>query len=166
MKTKSPRPATLAKAQAGIQAAYLRTFDCQSCDARSNAQRNLSGRCHYADDGTLRYFKASILNSGHSPDGLVFWIVESVNSRPDHGGRNKRFVAFDLWGTVLTRDDHETGEGWHRTSADAYKAGEAWMAGFDAAAHTVDTLAARAKRDIVDAHRVLAALKAKPTATV
>lgn len=160
MKTKYPRPATLAKAQAGIRAAYLSTFNCQSCDPKWDAQRNLQGRTHYVDESTLRGFESRILATGHSTDGMLFWLIESVNSRPNHSGRNKRFVAFDLWGTVVNDRAGSDDAGWHRTSEAAYKAGEAWAAGFDSAAHTLATLKERAKHDIDHARRILAALKA------
>jgi hypothetical protein len=80
-----------------------------------------------------------------------------MSSRPDHGGYNKRFIAFDLFGTVLTERDQ-----WFRTSKDAENVGAAWMAGFDSAAHTVATLKAKADHDIREARRILAALRAKP----
>jgi hypothetical protein len=159
MKTKTPRPATLARAQAGIRAAYLRTFDCQSCDPKYNAQRNLSGRTHYVDEDTLKGFGSRILDSGNDQTGMVFWIIESVSSKPHDGSRNKRFVAFDLFGTVLTE---RTEDMWHRDSRAAEKAGFAWLATFDAAAHTVAAMTAKAKHDATEAKRILSALRAKP----
>jgi hypothetical protein len=165
MKTKSPRPATLARAQAGLRAAYLRTFDCQSCDYKYNAQRNLQGRTHYVDEDTLKGFGSRILNSGNDQTGMVFWLIESVSTKPHDGKRNKRFVAFDLFGTVVndraTLSTDEPGA-WFRDSRAAEKACEAWLATFDAAAHTVAAMTAKAKRDATEAKRILSALRAKP----
>lgn len=66
---------------------------------RANAQCNLSGRTHYADDGTLRYHSARILHAEATADRLLFAIVESVAGADK--GRAYQFVIFDLFGTVL-----------------------------------------------------------------
>lgn len=111
-------------------------FQCHSCYPLGDAQRNLSGRTHYVDDDTLRFFLARILYTGREHDSLTFWLVESVRSKPDSlpGGRI-RFVAFDVFGSVVSRDE------WHRSSKAAIKAGRAWLAQHDAVAHTRAALA-------------------------
>lgn len=128
----------------------IRLYDCQSCDPKFDAQRNLQGRTHYVDDDTLKGFKARILNACATDDGLIFWLVESVASRPDHGGYNKRFIAFDLFGNVICDRDR-----WFRTSDKAYKAGMEWLATFDSEGHTIGALKERAERAIRDGDKVL-----------
>jgi len=139
--------------QTALNTAGIRPFDSQSSDPKWNAQRNLQGRTHYVDDDTLKGFQCRILSARNMSDGLVFYLVESVNSRPDHGGYNKRFVAFDVFGTVLTGRDE-----WFRTREQAYKAGMAFLSDFDAEAHTIATLRRNAERAIADANAILATL--------
>ena len=84
----------------------IRPFRVESCYALDNAQRNLSGRSHYADKETLRYFKARILDAYTAKENLVFWLIESNNSKHFEPKKNKRFICFDIFGTVLNeRDD-------------------------------------------------------------
>jgi len=154
MKTKTSNPATIVRVLAALNAHGTRLFRCESCDPETDAQRNLQGRTHYADADTLKYFKTRILNSGRAGNDLIFWIVESVNSRPDHGGYNKRAVAFNVFGDVINDRDQ-----WHRTTSAAEKSMVAFLAAFDPAAHTRDELEARARRDMETARRTLAALR-------
>ena len=45
--------------------------------------------------------------------GLFFFVAESVATRPDHGGKNKRVLMFDVFGDVV---DPAVGECvWHKT---------------------------------------------------
>jgi len=107
-----------------------------------NAERNLEGRTHFATPGTRKYFKSRILNAGITSDRLICWLVESNRSKPFEPQKNKRFVAFDVFGTELfERDD------WHKTSAAAYKSGMSWLSGFDALTNTWNALQARAKHE-------------------
>lgn len=172
---KSPIPANL---ESALRASYIYPFQCRSSYPECDAPQNLRGRTHYVDEDTLRGFKSRILDAGmHAKgipsyqlsDSLVYWLVESVNSRPDHGGKNKRFVAFDIFGTVISDRVSLHGEadyGWFRTSADARAAGLAFLEKFDAVKHTRDELKARAKRQIAEAKATLALLrKPRKTAT-
>lgn len=128
-------------------------FRVESCYPDSNAERNLQGRTHWLSPETRRYFKSRVLDSGMTADGLVFWLVESNRSKPFEADKNKRFVAFDVWGSVLTEGDE-----WHKTSAQALKAGRTWLASFDGLAHTENKLRETAKREIHNAAQVLEAL--------
>ena len=132
-------------------------FECKSCYGDSNARQNLRGRTHYVDEDTLRYFKARILDGRKTDDGLLFVLVESVNSKPDHGGLNKRGVVFDVFGTVLTERDS-----WFRTSEQAAKFAREFVAGFDAVKHTRNEIKAKAKRDVETARETLKALRFQP----
>ncbi len=160
MKAKIDKSARLASA---MSSAGIRPFRCESGDPKYDAQRNLQGRTHYADESTLSYFKARILDGGHSKDGLLFWIVESVQSRPDAKGYTRRGVVFDVFGDIVNErpDFQETCGKWFNDSAKAGKAVADFIAGFDAVKHTADKLAANARQDIKTAKQTLAALRGK-----
>jgi len=142
-----------------VRAAGFSLFTCKSSYEKNNAQQNLSGRTHYADDDTLRYFGARINRAGHRADGLLFLIVESVSSKPEDTKRNKRFVVFDVLGTVV--NDREE---WFATTDQAHKAAENFLAEFDADAHTVEALGAHAHRLQTEAHWIKTALAGKEAA--
>jgi len=74
-----------------------------------NAQRNLDGRTHYVDAGTLRYHKARILKAKATCDGLLFYLIESCAADPNGHKRIFRHVIFDIEGRVLSRPDLEHG---------------------------------------------------------
>lgn len=152
-------PVKLARVLSAMNAAGARLFRCESSYEESDASRNLQGRTHCLDPDTVRYFKSRVLAAGRSHDDLLYYIVESVNSRPDHGGYNKRFVAFDVFGSVVNDRAGVSAGTWHKTTDAAMKEGRAFLAGFDAVTHTAETLAANARRDIEAAKRTLAALK-------
>lgn len=154
--------------RAALHAAGVYPFQVRSSYPENDAPQNLQGRTHYVDPDTLRGFQARILDAGlfargfkeyECSDSLIYWIVESVNSRPGHGGKNKRFVAFDIFGTVLTKGDHDDLTAWHRTTEAARKDGLAFLAKFNAEKHTRDELKARANRRIAEAKATLAALR-------
>jgi hypothetical protein len=153
----------LARLNTALSAASVRKFRCESCHADADAQRNLQGRTHYADTETQKYFRAKILNGGSVADGLLFWIVESVQGRPNHGGYTRRAVVFDVFGDIVNErpDMAETQGEWFRDTAKAENAAREFIAGFDAVKHTADKLAANARRDIQTARETLAALAGK-----
>jgi hypothetical protein len=124
-------------------------FRQESCYPENDAERNLQGRTHYADPQTRRYFKSRILDASVSHDGLVYWLIESNRSKPFEPEKNKRFVAFDVFGTQLFER-----EAWHKTSKAAFKEGSEWLASFDAAAHTETELRAKATRDAENAQAI------------
>ena len=128
----------------------------QSCYPENDAPQNLLGRTHYVDADTLKYFSARILNAGHSEDGLLYWIAESVSSRPNNGGCTRRAVIFDVFGEVLT--DHDN---WHKVTDKAVGEALQFVRTFDAVKHTAQKLQERAKRDIETAKRTLATLRGK-----
>ncbi len=75
----------------------------ESSDPRYNAQRNLSGRTFYADDDTLRFHKARILETHIAYNGLIFALVESMALDMHNTRRGFRAVVFDVFGNVLSR---------------------------------------------------------------
>lgn len=103
------------------------TFRCESCYPKLDAQRNLRGRTHYFDEETMKSFGSRVNQAGDPFElnkelskkfdghmkGLFFFAVESVATRPDHGGKNKRVLMFDVFGDVV---DPAVGECvWHKT---------------------------------------------------
>ena len=128
-----------------------RLFEMTGYDAKACAQRNLSGRTHYVDNDTLKFFFARITSARPESDGAVFLMVESVAKDHRNTSRGFRFVAFDLFGEVLT--ERET----YFTSTDkARAAGLTWLESFDVAAHYSAALAERATRLERDAARMRA----------
>ena len=95
--------------------------------ARANAQAMLSGRTHYVDDSTLRYFNSRITSAQPSTFGLFFLITESVGKESYGGKRGFRTVLFDINGQVVYRPSLEELES---TSTKAQKAFYAWYESF------------------------------------
>lgn len=132
----------------------IRPYRSESYNPKYDAQTNLVGRTHYVDDDTLRGFRARITDTGQAHDGLSFWLVEAVGSKPsDIPGGHFRFVAFDVFGTTITERDM-----WHRSTQAAVKAGQAWLAQWDAIGHTSARLTERAAALHKEADAIAAAL--------
>ena len=91
----------------------------ESSNSKLDAQRNLEGRTHYVDDGTLRFHKARIVYTDVLANGLGFLLVESYAVDPDNRKRSFRGVVFDVFGTVVYRPDLEDG---YKTSQKALDA--------------------------------------------
>ena len=113
-----------------------------------------------ADDDTLRFFHANI-NSAHVADhGLIFAIVESLAADYSNSRRGFRFVAFDLFGTVL--NDRDSAENLASKSDKATKDMWAFLNSFDALAHYKTAMlerAARLRRESDDMAKAAKALK-------
>lgn len=135
--------------KAAIRYAGTYPFRIESCCPAADAERNLSGRTHFADPQTLRYFKSRILHSGMTGDRLVYWLIESNRFEPCEPEKNKRFVAFDVFGKQLFKQDS-----WHKTSKAALAEGKQWLVSFDALAHTEAALRAKATRDAENAQAI------------
>ena len=89
-----------------LRANGLRLFSDKSYDAKHNAQRNLDGKTHYVDEGTLKYFKCRILKCRVLDDGLILGIIESLPI-PEQGNC-KRVVFFDIFGNVIGKSRDTT----------------------------------------------------------
>ena len=120
-------------------------------------------RTHYADEDTLKAFRARILNADHAADGLLYWLVESVNSRPNHGGYTRRAIVFDVWGDIVNERASmaETCGEWFKDTRKAEDAAREFVAGFDAVKHTAEKLKAKARHEIQQARATLAILAGK-----
>jgi len=88
-------------------AANVAPYSDKYSNPKANAQRNLEGRTHYADEETLNFFKARIVSAYADADGLFFKIVESLSLDCDHTRRGFRVVVFDLFGQVVYRPSFE-----------------------------------------------------------
>lgn len=131
-------------------------FTRKSCYPENDAPQNLRGRTHYVDADTLKHFSARVLNAGHSENGLLYWIVESVNSRPTNGGYTRRAVIFDVFGEVLADRDN-----WHKVTGKAVDEALQFVRSFDAVKHTAQKLQDRAKRDIARAKETVKTLRGR-----
>lgn len=80
---------------------YYTKYRDDSSNPKENAQRNLCGRSHYVDDGTLRFHRSRILVSGATDCGLGFWLIESVAADMNNTRRGFRAVVFGLAGDVI-----------------------------------------------------------------
>lgn len=85
----------------------LTLYSDEASYALPNAQRNLNGRTHYVDEGTLRFHKSRILSAHAVENGLLFTIIESMALDMNNTKRGFRYVVFDLFGHVISRVDLE-----------------------------------------------------------
>jgi hypothetical protein len=88
-------------------AANVAPYTDKSSDSKRNAQENLQGRTHYAEDSSLKFFKARIVSAHADSNGLFFKLVESVALDYDNTRRGFRVVVFDLFGQVIYRPDFD-----------------------------------------------------------
>lgn len=111
--------------------------------AKYEAQENLAGRTHYAEDPTLKYFKARILKAKALNEGLFFLIVES--SAADYQGNKRGFraVLFDVFGTVIYRRALDEMQNTRKTAEVDFWA---WFNSFDEVAYYREVLQNLAKR--------------------
>lgn len=141
-------------------------FERTGYDPKAMTQRNLSGRTHYADDETLKFFSARINSARVERFGLLLVITESTASGFNDPTRQHRFVAFDLFGTVVNDRDGQD----FKRSEHADKAMREWLEGFDALAHYKAAMiewAERLKREaktLTDAARKINTKRQKATA--
>lgn len=135
-----------------LRAANIRPYESMWCASEKDlAQRALSGRTHYADSDTLRYFNARINCTRQSDDGLWFALRESLDM-PGRG-RVHRWCIFDVFGSCERTEERSTGR-----AADALFS--ALRDGIDWEARTLAELERRATRQLEDATRTLDALQA------
>ena len=126
------------------------------------AQDQLTGRTHYVDDSTLRYFHARVIGAHDDANGLLFWIVESGAKDPGNYARGFRPVVFDIFGEVVFRLDLAD---MVKTSDKARALYREWLESFDIEAHYREALETRAKRLETEAQQYRATLQALEPAT-
>lgn len=142
-----------------LRAAGLDLFQDRRSDSKSRAQDCLSGRTHYVDDSTLRFFHSRIVRSDECISGAFFYIIESCALNSGNTARGFRGVVFDIFGTAVYRPSMDD---CYKTSEKAQKAMWAWFDGFDEAAHYIEALrskAARLEREAAEVRAAVAALE-------
>jgi hypothetical protein len=88
-------------------AANIAPYTDKSSDHKRNAQQNLQGRTHYAEDESLKFFHARIVSAHAEQNGLFFKMVESISLDYNNTRRGFRVVVFDLFGQVIYRPSLE-----------------------------------------------------------
>lgn len=139
-----------------------RPFERHGDDAKYSAQRNLDGKTHYADDDTLKFFHARINSCRTECHGLVLILSESAAKDMHNSARGHRFVAFDLFGTVIIAY-HDHIDAMHSKSDGARAAMREWLESFDVLAYykaAMTERAARAKRAADDLAKAARAIRA------
>ena len=130
-------------------------------DRRSNplaaAQDQLTGRTHYVDPQTLRYFHSRILGARSFCHGLIYRIIESTARDYDNSSRGFRYVVFDVWGQVVARPDLSDTV---RTSDKARAEFDNWLGQFDPVSYYAERCAQRAARAMKEAQRLQAVAEA------
>lgn len=106
---------------AALAAIHVRPFQCESCDTKTDAQKNLRGRTHYCDEDTLRFHHSRITGGHLEHNGLVYVLTTSDALDMDNTRRGFRTVVFDVFGTVISRPKLEDSSS---TSAQAQKVAE------------------------------------------
>jgi hypothetical protein len=86
---------------------HVQPFTQKSGDPKLNAQRNLDGRTHYYDDGTLKWHHSRVLSSWDIADGLLFAGLCSDAADMHNTRRVYRVVVHDVFGTCVSRPDLE-----------------------------------------------------------
>lgn len=94
----------------------MNLFRNESSDAKHNAQRNLEGRTHYVDDGSLRFHKSRILMTRVVSNGLLFALIESCALDMNNTKRGFRYVVFNVFGTVVARPKLEDSYRTHKAA--------------------------------------------------
>lgn len=119
----------LARIDKASRAAGVRLYEsAYMATEKALAQRQLSGRTHYADEDTLRYFGARINETRQDDNGLWFALRESV--QPPHSNRVHRWAIFDIFGTCTRTEERASG-------AAADKLLPALIASIDWPSHTI-----------------------------
>lgn len=73
--------------------------------AKTFAQRQLSGRTHFADDDSLRYFHSRIVKARVTENGVFFWLIECGALAFENKRRGYRYALFDVFGTCVARPE-------------------------------------------------------------
>lgn len=116
-------------------------FDCHSYDSKYNAQRNLSGKTHWADSDTLKFFNSRILSARVMHEGLTLAIIESSDTGFNSKSRGFRFHIFDLFGTHVSDSD-----GYYSKRERAESAMHEYLETYNPIAHYKAAMAERVQR--------------------
>lgn len=144
-------------------------YERKSSDPLRNAQQNLAGRTHYVDADTLRYFRARILSTHATDNGLLFAVVESCSGDHEYKTRIFRHVIFDIFGTVIDRPsmNEKNEKRIYKSQAPAMAAMWRALESIDAGAVTraaIESHRAAYERELSDLTNRLEAIEAKKSA--
>jgi len=134
-------------------------YQQKSSYPKDNAQMNLEGRTHFADDATLKYFGSRISSARHEADGLLFTIIESSFLDFENTKRGFRYAIFDIFGTAIHRLPVEEA---FKTSDKARKALDIELASLDVAEHykkALEDIAIKAERKAKQARELIGGIK-------
>jgi hypothetical protein len=76
-------------------------YEDKSDNYKYNAQRNLSGKSHYCEDETLRYFARRITYSTAICNGMLFAVIDSHGIEYKNDKRGFFLTIFDPTGTTI-----------------------------------------------------------------
>lgn len=141
------------KLDAALQAAGTSRFREESCYAKEDAQRNLTGKTYYVDKGTLRFHKSRVISTHISPDSLLFGIVETSAADWQNRTRICRSVVFDVFGNIVERKE------WPNPRAAGAHLGNR-LPNFPTYSHTISLLRKQVEERLKDASRILECLNA------
>jgi len=86
-------------------------FNYKSGNPKRNAQINLEGRTHWADDDTLSFFGCRINRAFDDAGGKMFAVCYSQKAGFDDAlGRVHGFAIFDLFGNVVIDGKYADGK--------------------------------------------------------
>lgn len=91
------------KALADLLAKLCQLYQNKSSTPKYQAQRNLEGRTHYVDDGTLAFHHSRVLGTNIEGGGLFIQVCCSDALDMHNTRRGYRVATFDLFGTCLER---------------------------------------------------------------
>lgn len=120
-----------------------RLYDNKSYHPKYNAQLNLGGRTHWADDSSLKFFGCRISSAHETASGLLFYVIESSFLDFHNTKRGFRYAIFDLFGECVARLDTDAA---FKTSTQARKAMYSELNAFDVAAHYRRALESKTKQ--------------------
>ena len=89
----------------------VKAYSDQSYNAKRNAQANLEGRTHWADDDTLAFFGCKISSCVDEASGHLLAVRFSQKAGFDDAlGRVHGFAIFDLFGNIVVDGKHANGK--------------------------------------------------------
>ena len=89
----------------------VKAYSDQSYNAKRNAQANLEGRTHWADDDTLAFFGCKISSCVDEASGHLLAVRFSQKAGFDDAlGRVHGFAIFDLFGNVVIDGKYADGK--------------------------------------------------------
>ena len=137
------------------ESGIARLFRHESGIPKVNAQENLRGINHFADESTLRFFGSRISSAHETSSGLLFYIIESSFLDYNKTKRGFRYAIFDIFGESVARPALDEA---FSTSEKARKAMYQFLDTFSEAEHYKKALLSIAKRAEIKAENAREAI--------